>query len=103
MEMRESQGEKMDYKQIEINRLHGVVREFEAEKEILQEKINKLETERHNIIADYACLLGRLVTELRRGDTISDRRQEIIKAKFEKYNAMHEDLIEKNKTGAKND
>lgn len=95
MEMLGSQGEKMDYKQMEINRLRGVVRELEAEKESLQGKINNLETEKHNIIADYACLLGRLVTELRRGDTISDGRQEIIKAKFEKYNAMHEDLIEK--------
>lgn len=101
--MRKSQGEKMDYKQMEINRLRGVVRELEAEKESLQGKINNLETEKHNIVADYACLLGRLVTELRRGDTISDRRQEIIKAKFEKYNAMHEDLIEKNKTGDEDD
>ncbi len=93
----------MDYKQIEINRLRGVVSELEEEKESLQKKIDILETERHNIIADYACLLGRLVTELRRGDTISDRRQEIIKAKFEKYNAMHEDLIEKSKTGVEHD
>lgn len=101
--MRESQGEKMDYKQMEINRLRGVVRELEAEKESLQGKIIELETEKHNIVADYACLLGRLVTELKRGDTISDRRQEIIKAKFEKYNAMHEDLIEKSKTGVEHD
>lgn len=93
----------MDYKQIEINRLRGVVSELEEEKESLQKKIDILETEKHNIIADYACLLGRLVTELRRGDTISDRRQEIIKAKFEKYNAMHEDLIEKSKTGVEHD
>ena len=93
----------MDYKQIEINRLRGVVSELEEEKESLQKKIDILETERQNIIADYACLLGRLVTELRRGDTISDRRQEIIKAKFEKYNAMHEDLIEKSKTGVEHD
>ena len=101
--MRESQEGKMEFKQIEINRLRGVVREIEAEKESLPEKIDILETEKHNIVADYACLLGRLGTELRRGDTISDRRQEIIKAKFEKYNAMHEDLIEKNKTGDEND
>lgn len=93
----------MDYKQMEINRLRGVVRELEEEKESLQEKIDILETEKHNIVADYACLLGRLVAELRRGNTISDRRQEIIKAKFEKYNAMHEDLIEKSKTGVEYD
>ena len=68
----------MDMKQIEINRLRGVVREQAEELELVKK-------ERKEVIRDFTGVLWRLLRELERGNTISEERQKVIKKYYDKY------------------
>lgn len=82
----------MDMKQIEINRLRGVVREQAEELELVKK-------ERKEVIRDFTGVLWRLLRELERGNTISEERQKVIKKYYDKYIPLHNEYLE----GLKND
>lgn len=77
----------MDMKQIEINRLRGVVREQAEELELVKK-------ERREVIRDFTGVLWRLLRELERGNTISEERQKVIKKYYDKYIALHNEYLE---------